>query len=428
MDPSLIPMLIAIIACVIMSGYFSATETAFSSFNKTKMKTIAEKGNKKAKLVLKLADDYNTLISTILIGNNVVNIAAASVSTILFTALLSGDEGKGSVVSTVVLTIVILIFGEVSPKSIAKDIPEKFTMFSAPFIQLLIWVFTPFNFLFGLWKKLLRLIIKSDDDGKMSQEELLMFVEEVEQGGSIDEEEGDLLRNVIEINEKTAADILTHRVDVVALPLDSTKEEIAALLSETKFSRIPVYDTTIDNVVGILHQKDFYTGSGITDQALSELITPPLYIPKSETANDILKTFKQEQSHIAIVVDEYGGTVGIVTMEDVLEEIVGDIWDEHDEVVEEFSELEDGKFKVSCDMNIDDFCEQFGIEIETESTTVNGWVTEMLDKIAEEGDSFTYAHLEIAVTETDSNKAEFVSVKVNAPEGEEEAPAVAEQD
>jgi CBS domain containing-hemolysin-like protein len=428
MDPSLIPMLIAIIACVIMSGYFSATETAFSSFNKTKMKTIAEKGNKKAKLVLKLADDYNTLISTILIGNNVVNIAAASVSTILFTALLSGDEGKGSVVSTVVLTIVILIFGEVSPKSIAKDIPEKFTMFSAPFIQLLIWVFTPFNFLFGLWKKLLRLIIKSDDDGKMSQEELLMFVEEVEQGGSIDEEEGDLLRNVIEINEKTAADILTHRVDVVALPLDSTKEEIAALLSETKFSRIPVYDTTIDNVVGILHQKDFYTGSGITDQALSELITPPLYIPKSETANDILKTFKQEQSHIAIVVDEYGGTVGIVTMEDVLEEIVGDIWDEHDEVVEEFSELEDGKFKVSCDMNIDDFCEQFGIEIETESTTVNGWVTEMLDKIAEEGDSFTYAHLEIAVTETDSNKAEFVSVTVNAPEGEEEAPAVAEQD
>jgi CBS domain containing-hemolysin-like protein len=428
MDPSLIPMLIAIIACVIMSGYFSATETAFSSFNKTKMKTIAEKGNKKAKLVLKLADDYNTLISTILIGNNVVNIAAASVSTILFTALLSGDEGKGSVVSTVVLTIVILIFGEVSAKSIAKDIPEKFTMFSAPFIQLLIWVFTPFNFLFGLWKKLLRLIIKSDDDGKMSQEELLMFVEEVEQGGSIDEEEGDLLRNVIEINEKTAADILTHRVDVVALPLDSTKEEIAALLSETKFSRIPVYDTTIDNVVGILHQKDFYTGSGITDQALSVLITPPLYIPKSETANDILKTFKQEQSHIAIVVDEYGGTVGIVTMEDVLEEIVGDIWDEHDEVVEEFSELEDGKFKVSCDMNIDDFCEQFGIEIETESTTVNGWVTEMLDKIAEEGDSFTYAHLEIAVTETDSNKAEFVSVTVNAPEGEEEAPAVAEQD
>lgn len=428
MDPSLIPMLIAIIACVIMSGYFSATETAFSSFNKTKMKTIAEKGNKKAKLVLKLADDYNTLISTILIGNNVVNIAAASVSTILFTALLSGDEGKGSVVSTVVLTIVILIFGEVSPKSIAKDIPEKFTMFSAPFIQLLIWVFTPFNFLFGLWKKLLRLIIKSDDDGKMSQEELLMFVEEVEQGGSIDEEEGDLLRNVIEINEKTAADILTHRVDVVALPLDSTKEEIAALLSETKFSRIPVYDTTIDNVVGILHQKDFYTGSGITDQALSELITPPLYIPKSETANDILKTFKQEQSHIAIVVDEYGGTVGIVTMEDVLEEIVGDIWDEHDEVVEEFSELEDGKFKVSCDMNIDDFCEQFGIEIETESTTVNGWVTEMLDKIAEEGDSFTYANLEISVTETESNKAEFVSVKVNAPEGEEEAPAVAEQD
>ena len=428
MDPSLVPMLIAIIACVIMSGYFSATETAFSSFNKTKMKTLAEKGDKKAKLVLKLSDDYNTLMSTILIGNNVVNIAAASVATLFFTAMLNGDQTKGSTVSTVVLTIVILIFGEISPKSIAKDIPEKFSMFSAPLIQFLIWVFTPFNFLFGLWKKLLRLIIKSDDDGKMSQEELLMFVEEVEQGGSIDEEEGDLLRNVIEINEKTAVDILTHRVDVVAFPLDATKEKMAEVFSETKFSRIPVYDTTIDNIVGILHQKDFYTGSGITDQNISELITPPLYVPKSETVNDLLKTFKQEQSHIAIVVDEYGGTVGIVTMEDVLEEIVGDIWDEHDEVIEEFSELEDGRFKVACDMNIDDFCEQFGIEIETESTTVNGWVTEMLDKIAEEGDSFTYANLEISVTETESNKAEFVSVTVNAPEGEEEVPAVAEQD
>ena len=160
-------MLIAIIACVIMSGYFSATETAFSSFNKTKMKTLAEKGNKKAKLVLKLSDDYNTLISTILIGNNVVNIAASTLSALIFVSLLG--EATGSAVSTAVLTIVILIFGEVSPKSIAKDIPEKFCMFSAPLIQLLIWIFTPFNFLFGLWKKLLRLIIKSDDDGKMSQ-------------------------------------------------------------------------------------------------------------------------------------------------------------------------------------------------------------------------------------------------------------------
>lgn len=417
MDPSLLPKLIAIIACVIMSGYFSATETAFSSFNKTKMKTLAEKGNKRAKLVLKLSDDYNTLISTILIGNNIVNILASTLGALIFVSFLG--DATGSTVSTIVLTVVILIFGEVSPKSIAKDVPEKFSMFSAPIIQFLIWVFTPFNFLFGLWKKLLRLIIKSDDDGKMSQEELLMFVEEVEQGGSIDEEEGDLLRNVIEITEKTAVDILTHRVDVVAFSLDATKEEMAEVFSETKFSRIPVYDTTIDNIVGILHQKDFYTGSGITDKDISEIITPPLYIPKSETVNDLLKTFKKEQSHIAIVVDEYGGTVGIVTMEDVLEEIVGDIWDEHDEVIEEFSELEDGNFKVSCDMNIDDFCEQFGIEIETESTTVNGWVTEMLDKIAEEGDSFSYENLEISVIETESNKAEYVNVYVNAVEGEE---------
>lgn len=428
MDPSLIPMLIAIIACVIMSGYFSATETAFSSFNKTKMKTIAEKGNSKAKLALKLADDYNTLISTILIGNNVVNIAAASVATLFFTALLNGDQTKGSTASTVVLTIVILIFGEVSPKSIAKDIPEKFCMFSAPLIQFLIWVFTPFNFLFGLWKKLLGLIIKSDDDGKMSQEELLMFVEEVEQDGSIDEEEGDLLRNVIEINETKAVDILTHRVDLVAFSSETTKEEMARVFAESKFSRIPVYENSIDNIIGILHQKDFYTSTGITDKNVRELITPPLFIPKSETVNDLLKTFKKEQSHIAIVVDEYGGTVGIVTMEDVLEEIVGDIWDEHDEVIEEVSKLEDGKFKVSCEMNIDDFCEQFEIEIETESTTVNGWVTEMLDKIAEEGDSFTYKNLDVSVTETDANKAEFVSVTVNAVEGDDEKTAEADQE
>ena len=411
MDPALIPYIIIIAACVLMSGYFSGTETAFSSFNKTRMKTLAEKGNKRAKLVLKLADNYGNLISTILIGNNIVNIAASSLGALLFAKLIA-DQNIATTVNTAALTVVVLIFGEVTPKNIAKEIPEKFSMMSAPIIQLLVWIFMPFNFFFSLLQKLLQRMLKSDGEDKMSQEELLMFVEEVEQDGSIDEDEGSMLRNVIELNDLKAEDILTHRVDLVAFRKDTPKEEIAKIFSESKFSRLLVYDNTIDTIVGIVHQKDFYTAEGITDAKIDEIMTEPFFVPPSVEVGDLLKRFQEHQSHIAVVVDEYGGTVGIVTMEDILEEIVGEIWDEHDEVVEDYMELDENVTSVSCDVEMSAFCEHFDIEIETESTTLNGFLTEQLEKIPEVDDTFTYRNLIFTVIKSDANRATFVKVEV----------------
>lgn len=411
--------IIAMLACVIGSAYFSATETAFSSLNKTRIKTLAEDGHKRAKLVLKLSNDYDRLISTILIGNNIVNILAASLGTLMFVKLLGEDIG--ATVSTVVVTVVVLIFGEISPKSIAKDFPEKFAMFSAPIIQFLIWILTPLNFLFWLWKKFLSLFLKKKDDEKLSQAELLMFVEEVQEGGSIDTNEGHLLRNAIEFGDLKAEDILTHRVDLEALPVDATPEEVAEQFENSKFSRLPVYKEDIDHIVGILHLKDFYGINGITTQPISEIMTPPLFIHRTEKISDLLKQLQATKSHMAVVVDEYGGTLGIVTMEDILEELVGDIWDEHDDVLEDVRNIGYDTYRVNCSMSTGDFCQQFDIDAQSESSTVNGWISEQLDKIPEKGDKFSYKNLDITVTDIDSHRPLFVSVHVNPVEEDENA-------
>lgn len=411
--------IIAMLACVICSAYFSATETAFSSLNKTRIKTLAEDGHKRAKLVLKLSNDYDRLISTILIGNNIVNILAASLGTLMFVKLLGEDIG--ATVSTVVVTVVVLIFGEISPKSIAKDFPEKFAMFSAPIIQFLIWILTPLNFLFWLWKKFLSLFLKKKEDEKLSQAELLMFVEEVQEGGSIDTNEGHLLRNAIEFGDLKAEDILTHRVDLEALPVDATPEEVAEQFENSKFSRLPVYKEDIDHIVGILHLKDFYGINGITTQPISEIMTPPLFIHRTEKISDLLKQLQTTKSHMAVVVDEYGGTLGIVTMEDILEELVGDIWDEHDDVLEDVRNIGYDTYRVNCSMSMDDFCQQFDIDARSESSTVNGWISEQLDKIPEKGDKFSYKNLDITVTDIDSHRPLFVSVHVNPVEEDENA-------
>jgi len=410
----LIPMAI----CLICSAYFSATETAFSTFNRTRMKTLAEKGNSRAKLVLKLADNYNNLLSTVLIGNNIVNIALASMGTLFFVDLVGGESG--ATVSTAVITIVVLIFGEITPKNLAKDFPEAFALFSAPIIQFLSWIFFAFNFLFSMWKKLLSKIFKTKEDTRMSQEELLMLVDEVEQDGSIDGDEGSLLRNVIEFTDLTADEILTRRVNLVGFPVDATREEIAQLFSDSKFSRLLVYDPDIDHISGVLHQKDFYTGEGITEKPIEELITPPLFIPATTQSSDLLRLFQVNQTHLAVVVDEYGETLGIVTMEDILEELVGDIWDEHDEIVENFRDLGDDTFEVDCEVSPEEFQEFFHVEIETECSTVNGWISEQLCKIPENDDAFEYENLYIRVVEIDSHRAKYAQVKILPKDEEEE--------
>ncbi len=413
MDGSSTLQIIIMVILVMMSAYFSATETAFSSLNKTRLKTMAEDGNKKAILALKLSENYDKLISTILIGNNIVNIALASMGTIFFIHLI--NESMGPTVSTVVVTIVVLIFGEITPKSIAKDSPEKFAMFSAPFINMLIVVLTPINFVFSAWKKLVAKIIKVEEAEKMSQEELLMFVDEVEQEGTIDEDEGDLIRNVIEFTETKAEDILTHRVDLEAVPTDADKAEISKKFQETQFSRLLVYEESIDNIIGFVLQKDFYTVDGITKKQIDKIVKPVIFTQKSELVNDLLKKLQTNKTHIAVVLDEYGGTLGIVTMEDILEELVGEIWDEHDEIVEDFKKLNENKYRVDCSINADDFFEFFEIETETENVSLGGWVMEQLDKVPEKGDKFEFEELDITVFETDSRRATKIDVICKKP-------------
>ena len=416
----LLPYILAMVFCVIMSAYFSATETAFSSLNRTRLKALSEKGNKKADLALSLEEKYDKLISTILIGNNIVNIAGASIGTLLFVKIMNGDQEAGATLSTVVVTVVVLIFGEVTPKSIAKDNPEKFAIFSSPFLRLLMVVLTPINFLFTQWKKLISKIFKVSEDTKMSQEELLLLVEEVQQEGSIDESEGELLKNAIEFRDQVAEDILTHRTDLEAVSLDADKEEVARVFTQSRFSRLLVYEDNIDNIVGVLNIKDFYMNSGITDKPITEVMTPPIFIHQSEKIRDLLNQLRAAKTHIAVVVDEYGGTLGIVTMEDILEELVGEIWDEHDEVQESFKTLGENTYLADCMVNLDEFADCFDVEIESESVSLGGWVMEQLGGIPEVGENFTYENLHITVTELDAHRVSYVTVVKEEPAEEEE--------
>ncbi len=411
--------IVAMVALILMSAYFSATETAFSSINKTRLKAMIEKGNKKAKRAYKLSEEYDKLISTILIGNNVVNIALSAIATVLFIDIY-GDIG--ATISTIVITVAVLIFGEITPKSIAKDAPERFAMFSTPIIKIFMWVLTPVNFLFTQWKKLVSKLFKMEENAKMSSEELIMLVEEVEQEGTFDTDESELIRNAIEFTELEAEDILTHRVDLEAISIDTPKDEIARIFATTQFSRLLVYEESIDNIVGIIHLKDFFKEYGITKQNIKTIMTKPLFIQKSEKINDLLKILQTNKSHIAVVIDEYGGTLGIVTMEDILEELVGEIWDEHDEVVENFiHNSNDDTYTVDCSASFDDFGDFFDIICETDSVSVGGWVMEQLGKIPENGDKFSFENLDIIITETDSHRVTKIKVFQNPkPETEED--------
>jgi len=398
----------AMSACIAMSAYFSATETAFSSLNKTRLKILSDNGNKRAELALNLADDYDKLISTILIGNNIVNIMVASIGTLLFVGIY-GDIG--ATVSTIVVTIAVLIFGEITPKSIAKDAPERFAMFSAPFVRLWIWVLTPLNFLFSQWKKIVSRFFKTDDDAKMSHEELLLFMENVEQDGGIDENEGELLRNALEFRDLTAAEILTHRIELEAVSISENHGEIAKAFTQSRFSRLLVYQDTIDQVVGVLRQKDFYVNGKMTDQPIAEIMTTPLFVYQRTKIRDILKMLQHQKSHIAVVVDDFGGTLGIVTVEDILEELVGEIWDEHDEVEEDFEKLGENVYRVDCSVSLEDFTEFFAVKLESDSVSVGGWVMEQLNRVPIKGDSFTAQNLEIAVSELSVYRVSAITVR-----------------
>ncbi len=405
--------------CLLLSAYFSATETAFSSANTTRLRTLAEKGSGGAALALKLLEQYDRLLSTILIGNNIVNIATASIGTVLFVRHY-GDAG--ATISTVVVTVVVLIFGEISPKSIAKDCAERCAMLSAPILRVFIWVLLPLNRLFSLWKKLLSRVFRLGGESKMSQEELLMLVDEVQQDGSIDRDEGELLKNAIGFSEQEAQDILIHRVDLAALPVTAGKEEIAALFTQTKYSRLLIYEDSIDHILGTVHQKDFYVGCGVTDKPLRDIIAPPVFALENEPIRLLLKKLQQAKTHVAVVVDEYGGTCGIVTMEDILEELVGEIWDEHDEEEVFLRKLGPDTYTVDAAMDLEDFAAYFHVKTGSEMVSVSGWVMEQFGRVPEVGDSFTCGDLQVEVMRVENHRIEEIRVVQRAAEPSE-APA-----
>jgi CBS domain containing-hemolysin-like protein len=406
-----------------MSAYFSATETAFNTFNKIRVKNLAEKGNQRASRALQLSENYDTLISTILIGNNIVNILAASLATLWFTDLLkNGTPAQASTVSTIVMTLLVLTFGEIAPKTIAKQCPEKFVLFSTPLIAVLVVVFKPLSFIFKLLQNMLSKMFKTEEDQGMTEEELISIIEEAAEDGDLDEEESTLIKSAIEFNELEIGDIFTPRIDITAVRSDISKEELAKVYAESGYSRIPIYDDDLDNIHGIVYYKDFFSDAQNTDLTISEIVKPVMYVTKTQKINDVLKDLQEKQMHMAIVTDEYGSTAGIVTLEDILEEIVGEIWDEHDEIVEEIKKVGEFEYIVSGMANLEKLFEELDIELDEEmdAITVNGWAMSILDRIPEEGDSFEELGLTVRVLKMDGRRIEDLHILDNRSNESEE--------
>lgn len=391
------------------SAYFSATETAFSSINKIRMKNMAGDGNKRAKLVLDLEEEYDKILSTILIGNNIVNIASASLATVIFTEYFGN---AGVTISTIVMTVLVLIFGEISPKSLAKEAPESFAMVSAPILKVFTMVLMPLNAVFMAWKKLLSKLFRVSDKRGVTEEELITMVEEAESDGEINREESQLIRSAIEFNDLSVTDILTPRIDIVAVDEQDPPEVIAKLFEESGYSRLPVYRDSIDNIIGVLHLKDFFNRR---NKSLVQLLKPVIFTMHSVPISKMLKLLQEGKCHFAVVTDEYGGTMGIVTLEDIIEELVGEIWDEHDEVVTEVRQLEEGLYQVSGSANLDKTLKLWGLETESELSTISGWIVEQLGRIPEIGEELCCDGLEISVTKADGKR--IIEAQIAVPQG-----------
>ncbi|WP_324825605.1 hemolysin family protein [Sinanaerobacter sp. ZZT-01] len=405
-DNSFIPIII--LACMIlMSSYFSATETAFSSMSKIRLKNKASKGNKKASLVLELAKDYDKILSTILIGNNIVNIASASLSTVLFVSYF-GDAGV--TISTIVMTVLVLIFGEISPKSLAKEAPESFAMFSAPFLKILSVFLMPLNRIFILWKRLLSQLIKVRDSKAITEAELITIVETATQDGGIQQDEGDLIRSAIEFNDLDVIDVFTPRTKMVAVEEKTSENQIRDIFIESGLSRLPVYRNNIDSIIGVIHLKDLYNNPSCT---ISELIKRPLFVPDSIKIPKLMRLIQESKSHLAFVTDEYGGTLGIVTLEDIIEELVGEIWDEHDEVVKEFEQISEHEYRINGSASLDKMFRLLNIDQEEpDAATVNGWIIKQLGRIPVEDDSFDFENLRTTVISANGKRATQIMVTV----------------
>lgn len=412
------PLLIVMIILVLFSAFFSSAETAFSSLNKVKLKAMSEgKNQKKIEKTLSLAEDYDMVLSTILIGNNIVNIASTSIATLFFTGLFGDNSDLGATVSTVVMTIIVLIFGEITPKTVAKDVAERYALLITPVIRAFIFLFYPLNLMFRGWKLLLNKIFGLGKVDTVTEEELKTYVNEAHTGGEIDENESELIRSSIEFDDLYVSDILTPRVDVEAVEKYWKLDEIEKVFKQSRFSRLPVYIGDIDNIVGVIHRRDFEDARQRGLKSLRTILhTVPMVSPDTKISK-MMRILQKSKTHLAVVVDEFGGTEGIVTLEDIIEELVGEIWDEHDEVQIDIEQVSESEFFVYGSASVDTMFEYFGIAPAAESdvTTVNGWIMENTDKIPEVGDSFDYDRLHAVVVTVDGRRADKIKITINTP-------------
>lgn len=406
-------ILCAMIVLVLFSGFFSGAETSFSSLNKVKLKAKMKDGkpNKKIKRALELSENYDVVLSTVLIGNNIVNIACTSLATLFFTGLLGDNSDLGATVSTIVMTIVVLIFGEVTPKTFAKERAESVAI--APIVKFFIVIFTPLNFFFRGWKFLMNKVFKSSGIDTVTEEELKTYVDEAHTGGEIDENESELIRSSIEFDDIDVGDILVPRVDVEAVDKYAPLNEIERVFNSTNFSRLPVYIDDIDNIVGVIHQRDFESARKRNLKSLRTILKPVPMVSPDTKISKLLRILQKNKTHLAVVIDEFGGTEGIVTLEDILEELVGEIWDEHDEVQNDIEEIGKNEYIVQGSMSIFDFYEFFNIhKEEKEVSTVNGWIMKNTDKIPQVDDTFDYDNLSALVLTVDGKRAEEIKITV----------------
>ena len=411
---------VVLVVLVAFSAFFSASETAFSSLNQIRLKSRADDGDRTVARVLAMAEKYDKLLSTILVGNNIVNIAAASIGTIIFTQMLGAE--RGATVSTIVLTIIVLIFGEVTPKSLAKEMPETVATAVAPALSLLMLVFTPLTWLFSQWKRLLNHFVHSSESDTITEGELMTMVSEAENDGELTDRESELIRSAIEFDDVEVEEILTPRVDVVAVADDIPLEELAQTFAESGYSRLPVYHGTIDNIIGVVHEKDFYIARLKKETKIDDLVAPTLYTTGSTQISQLLRTLREQHHHMAVVVDEYGGTEGIITLEDILEELVGEIWDEHDEETEDFRKQSDGSWLVAGSASVDDLFETLELpeDEDIDSNTVNGLVQEKTCHLPKVGDHFTLGEYDGVVTRTARRRVTEVRLTPAEPVDAEE--------
>ncbi|MEE0773146.1 MAG: hemolysin family protein [Anaerovoracaceae bacterium] len=414
MSSDIIGYIVAIFILVLLSAYFSATETAFTSVNKIRLKNMAYSGDKKAETVLKLSEKYDKLLTTILVGNNIVNITMTSVATVLFIDLFGP---YGATLATVVITIIVLVFGEITPKNIAKEVPENFSKFSAPALKFFMTLLTPVNFIFTMWKKFIAKVFKLNDNEAITGDEILTMVEEAEEGGGIEKRHSELIQNAIEFYELTAEDVMTPRPEMEAIETDCPKEELAEIFKKTGFSRLPVYEEDIDKIIGVINQKDFHNYIVGTGKNIVDYVSPVVFVSTAIKISDLLKKMQQVKTHMAIVIDEYGGTEGLVTMEDIIEELVGEIFDEHDVVIsKDIMPLQNGSFRVKGSANISKVFDYFDIDEELDVVTVNGWVVLEMDKMPKKNDMFETVIdgklLKVRVTKADDRKAIEINLTV----------------